>query len=83
MGGVKNAESGLIASTAGVFTIKDELGNTIKVATTTSTTGVHRAILPNVQLPPNRVLIVEADFTVGPSTVSTIETLALIGKDVD
>lgn len=81
VGGVKNAESGLIASSAAVFTVKDELGNTVFVANTTSVTGVHRAVIPNVSIVPNRVLVVEADFTVGPSTVSTIDTLAVIGKD--
>ena len=83
VGGVKNAESGLIASSAAVFTVKDELGNVLFVANTVSTTGIHRAVIPNVTITPNRVLIVEADFTAGASVISTVETLAVIGKDSD
>lgn len=82
VGGIKNGESGLIASTDGIITVKDELNNLLLSQTTTSLTGFHRAVFPNPKIPPNRILFIFADFTVGASTFSTVETLAVLGKAV-
>lgn len=79
VGGVKNAESGLLASTAANLLVKDELDQTLMAATTTSTTGLHRHVFPNVSIAPNRILLVHASFTVGPSTYDTVEPLTVLG----
>lgn len=80
LGGIKNGESGLIVSTSATINVSDELGNLIISQSTTSTNGFHRAVFNNVQIPPNRVLIVEADFDVGASTFSTVETITVLGR---
>jgi len=80
VGGIKNAESGLILSTSATFTVKDELGQTLFAGSTVSTTGIHRHVFPNVSLPPNRILLVHADFFAPPSTFSTVEPLTVLGR---
>lgn len=79
VGGVKNAESGLLASTSANFEIRDELDQVLMAATTTSTTGVHRNVFPNVSIAPNRILLVHASFTLGPSTYDVVEPLTVLG----
>lgn len=79
VGGIKNAESGLIVSTSATFTVKNELGQTLFAGNTTSVTGIHRHIFPNVSLPPNRILLIHADFVAPPSTFSTVEPITVLG----
>jgi len=78
--GVKNAESGLLLSTSATFTIKDELGQVQFSGTSTSTTGIHRKIFPNVNLVPNRIYLVDATFTVGASSFNVIEPITTLGR---
>lgn len=77
--GVKNAESGLLPSTSATFTIKDELGQVEFSGTSTSTTGIHRKIFPNVNLVPNRIYLVDAVFVVGASTFNIVEPITTLG----
>jgi hypothetical protein len=79
VGGIKNAESGLIVSTSATFTVKNELDQVLFSGGTTSTTGIHRHIFPNVSLPPNRILLIHADFVAPPSTFSTVEPITVLG----
>jgi hypothetical protein len=81
LGGVKNGQSVLQITTAGVITITDELETVLFSKATTSATGIHRAVFPNVSITPNRALLVKASFTIGALTINTINTLAIIGKD--
>lgn len=78
--GVKNAESGLLLSPTATFTIKDELGQIQFSGTSTSTTGLHRKIFPNVNLVPNRIYLVDASFVVGPDTFNVLEPITTLGS---
>lgn len=78
--GVKNAESGLLNSTSATFTVKDELGQVQFSGSSTSTTGLHRKIFPNVNLVPNRIYLVDASFVVGPDTFNVVEPITTLGS---
>lgn len=77
--GLKSTTAGLIPTTAATVTVKDEFGNTLFSANTTSITGIHRAQFPNVDIAPNRVLTLYVSFTFGLSTFSTIEAIKVLG----
>jgi hypothetical protein len=80
--GVKNAVSGLLPATSATFTVKDELGRIQFSGTSTSTTGLHRKIFPNVNLVPNRIYLVDAVFVVGASSFNVIEPITTLGSAV-
>jgi hypothetical protein len=77
--GLRNSAQAIILTTAAVVVLKDELGNTIATANTTSTNGIHRAQFPNIDLIPNRVLLVYTTFTFGLSTFDTVDAIKVIG----
>lgn len=77
--GLRNSTQGLIPTTAAAVTLKDELGNTIATANTTSTDGIHRAQFPNIDLIPNRVYLVYTTFTYGLSSFNTIDAIKVLG----
>jgi hypothetical protein len=81
--GLRNSAQAIILTTAAVVVLKDELGNTIATANTTSTNGIHRAQFPNIDLIPNRVLLVYTTFTFGLSTFDTVDAIKVIGVSTD
>jgi hypothetical protein len=81
--GLLSSANTLIATTGAAVTIKDELGATLFATATVSANGIHRAIFPNVDLVPNRVLIVAIVFTLGVNTYSTTDAIKVIGKSTD
>lgn len=81
--GLRSSLSDIIATTSAAVTLKDELGNTIAVANTTSTNGIHRAHFPNLSLVPNRVLLVYITFTFGMSTLDTVDAIRVIGASLN
>jgi hypothetical protein len=81
--GLRNSTQAIIATTSADVTVKDELGTVLFTATTTSANGIHRAIFPNVDIVPNRVLLIEIEFTFGLSTFNTIDAIKVIGTSAD
>jgi L-lactate utilization protein LutB len=81
--GLLSSANTLIATTGAAVTVKDELGNVLMATTTVSASGVHRAVFPNVNLVPNRVLIIAIVFTIGVNTYNTTDAFKVIGKSTD
>jgi hypothetical protein len=81
--GLRNSTQGIIPTTAAEIVIKDELGTVLFTKNTTSVNGIHRAIFPNVDIVPNRVLLIEVEFTFGLSVFNTVDTIKVIGTSSD
>lgn len=72
-------DNGLVNSSSAVLTITDEVGTVLFSATTSSGSGLHRKVFPNVSVIPNRIMTVTADFTVGILTISRVQALKILG----
>jgi hypothetical protein len=81
--GLRNSTQGIIPTTAAVVVLKDELGNTIATANTTSVTGIHRAQFPNIDLIPNRVYLIYSTFTFGLTVYNTVDAIKALGVSTD
>lgn len=78
--GLRDSNSGILPTSGATVTVKDELGNTLLTQASTSASGIYRSIFPNVQIAPNRVVIVEVVYTLGLGTFITVEALKVLGK---
>ncbi len=76
---LQDTQGQVIVSTDMDLTIKDELGQNLFAKALTSTDGIFRAIFPNVSIIPNRILLADMEFTVGPNTIPTTRPLTVLG----
>lgn len=78
--GLKDVNTGVLATPACDIAVKDELENVLLTQHTVSTSGIHRAVFPNVKIAPNRVYILTMAFTFGLGTFNAAQPIKILGS---